>query len=236
VTTWCMVNGEGADKVLPTLQGLQDPAAFMFILSERYVGVWHSQVMGLLLITSVFAALLAFHNAAARYFYVLGREGLLPAHLGQTHGEHQSPHLGSVLQTVLAFVVLGIFILAGKDPFLAVFAWLTNLATLSVITLMALVSFAVIAFFRKRPELSPSSFKTLVAPLVAGVLLGIIALLVVKNFPILTGADNAIAYFLVALVPIFAAVGAFVANQLKNQSGARFAELGAHRAQTTVFD
>jgi amino acid transporter len=231
VTTWCMVNGEGADKVLPTLQGLQDPAAFVFILSERYVGLLHSQVMGLLLISSVFAALLAFHNAAARYFYVLGREGLLPAHLGQTHGEHQSPHLGSVLQTVLAFFVLGIFIVAGQDPFLAVFAWLTNLATLSVITLMALVSFAVVAFFRKRPELSPSILKTMVAPLVAGILLGIIALLVVKNFPILTGANEAIAYILVALVPIAALGGAVVANQLKHQSGARFAELGAHQAE-----
>ncbi|MDQ7251256.1 APC family permease [Dongia sedimenti] len=230
VTTWCMVNGEGADKVLPTLQGLPDPAAFMFILSERYIGAWHSQIMGLLLISSVFAALLAFHNAAARYFYVLGREGLLPAHLGQTHDAHQSPHLGSLLQTVLAFIVLGIFIVTGQDPFLAVFAWLTNLATLSVITLMALVSFAVIAFFRKRPELSPSGFKTFLAPLVAGVLLAIIAILVVKNFPILTGANDAIAYGLVALVPIAGLLGAVVANQLKQKSGAVFAELGAHRA------
>src|SRR5581483_3927882 len=127
--------------------------------------------MSLLLISSVFAALLAFHNAAARYFYVLGREGLLPAHLGQTHDEHQSPHLGSLLQSVLALIVLLIFVVEDQDPVLALFTWLTNLATLSVITLMCLVSFAVFAFFRRKPDLAPSAVKASLAPLAAGIML-----------------------------------------------------------------
>ena len=231
ISTWCMVNGEGADKVVPTLQGMPDPTVFVFALSDRYVGGTLTTVMSLLLISSVFAALLAFHNAAARYFYVMGREGLLPAGLGQTHDTHQSPHLGSLLQTVLAVVVVGIFILAGQDPVLALFAWLTNLATLSVITLMALVSFAVIAFFRGRPNLEPSGLKSMLAPLLAGVLLAIVAVMVILHFPDLTGANLAIAYGLVALVPIAAVIGAVVASMLKQQSGARFAELGAHQAE-----
>src|SRR6185369_8680431 len=138
-----------------------------------------TQIISILLISSVFAALLAFHNVAARYFYVLGREGLLPASLGQTHDAHQSPHLGSLVQTVLAVVVVLIFVLKGQDPILALFTWLTNLATLSVITLMCLVSFAVVAFFRQKPDLAPSPFKASIAPLVAGILLGIVGLMVV---------------------------------------------------------
>jgi amino acid transporter len=228
ISTWAMVNGEGADKLMTTLGGM-DPTTFIFALSERYVGGWLTTIMSLLLITSVFAALLAFHNAAARYFYVLGREGLLPAGLGQTHDAHQSPHLGSILQTVLALVVVGIFIVTGQDPVLGLFAWLTNLATLSVITLMALVSFAVIAFFRKNPGLEPSGIKSTLAPLIGGALLAILGVMVVVHFPDLTGANKAIAYGLVALVPIAALLGAFVANQLKHQSSARFAELGAHQ-------
>jgi amino acid transporter len=230
ISTWAMVNGEGADKLMATLGGM-DPTTFVFALSERYVGGWLTTIMSLLLITSVFAALLAFHNAAARYFYVLGREGLLPAGLGRTHDAHQSPHLGSILQTVLAFVVVGIFIVTGQDPVLGLFAWLTNLATLSVITLMALVSFAVIAFFRKNAGLEPSAFKSSIAPLAGGLLLAIIGLMVVVHFPDLTGANKAIAYGLVVLVPIAALLGAVVAGKLKQQSGARFAELGAHQAK-----
>jgi len=187
--------------------------------------------MSLLLISSVFAALLAFHNAAARYFYVLGREGLLPARLGQTHDAHQSPHLGSLLQTVLAAVVVLIFVVTGQDPVLALFTWLTNLATLSVITLMCLVSFAVVAFFRQKPDLAPSAFKGSLAPLVAGIILGIVALMVVVHFPDLTGANQTLAYSFVVLVPICAALGAIVANKLKNQSTSRFADLGAHQAE-----
>ena len=231
ISTWCMVNGEGADKLMATLGGGMDPTTFIFTLSDRYVGGWLTTIMSLLLITSVFAALLAFHNAAARYFYVLGREGLLPASLGQTHDRHQSPHLGSLLQTVLALVVMGIFIVTSQDPVLGLFTWLTNVATLSVITLMALVSFAVIAFFRKNPGLEPSGFKSSLAPLVGGVLLAIVGLMVVVHFPDLTGANMTLAYSLVALVPIAGVLGAFVANQLKQQSSARFSELGAHQAE-----
>ena len=51
--------------------------------------------MSLLLISSVFAALLASHNAAARHFYVLGREGLLPAKLG-TSAEPGTPLIESM--------------------------------------------------------------------------------------------------------------------------------------------
>jgi amino acid transporter len=231
VSTWCMVNGEGADKLMPTLQGLKDPTTFVFTLSDRYVGGWLTTVMSLLLISSVFAALLAFHNAAARYFYVLGREGLLPAQLGQTHAQHQSPHVGSLLQTVLALIVVLIFVLTGQDPVLALFTWLTNLATLSVITLMCLVSFAVVAFFRQKPDLVPSAWSASIAPLVAGILLGIVAVMVVVHFPDLTGANQTLAYGLVVLVPICAALGAIVAGKLRSASAARFAELGAHQPE-----
>jgi hypothetical protein len=55
--------------------------------------------------------------------------------------------------------------------------------------------------------------------------------MVVVHFPDLTGANQTLAYGLVALVPIAAILGAIVANQLKQQSGARFAELGAHQAE-----
>ena len=228
-TTWCMVNGTGPDKLMETLGGLPDPTTFIFVLSDQYVGSSLTTIMSLLLISSVFAALLAFHNAAARYFYVMGREGLLPAHLGRTHDEHQSPHTGSVLQTGLGIVVLVVFVIAGQDPVLALFVWLTNLATLGVIVLMALVSFAVIAFFRRSPELESSAFNAIIAPLVAGIALAVIAYAVVTNFGLLTGASPMLAIGLPILVPASAVVGGIVAYQLKKSGGSRFAQLGAHQ-------
>ncbi|WP_374653721.1 APC family permease [Dongia sp.] len=228
-STWCMVIGAGESKLMETLGGLPDPTVFIFILSEQYAGGLVTTIISVLLISSVFAALLAFHNAAARYFYVLGREGLLPAHLGKTHDEHQSPHIGSVLQTVLGVVVLAIFIVTETDPVLGLFAWLTNLATLSVIALMAIVSFAVVVFFRRHPQLEGNALSTVLAPLAAGALLAVIAYQVVTHFEVLTGASPALAIGLPILVPIAGVLGALVAFQMKQSGSARFAQLGAHR-------
>jgi amino acid transporter len=228
-STWCMVIGAGESKLMETLGGLADPALFIFILSEQYAGGGLTTLISILLISSVFAALLAFHNAAARYFYVLGREGLLPAKLGRTHDEHDSPHVGSVLQTVLAVAVLIIFIVTETDPFLGLFVWLTNLATLSVIALMGIVSFAVIVFFRRKPQLEGNMLKTMLAPLVAGVVLAIIAYQVVTHFEALTGASPALAIGLPILVPVAGVLGALVAFQMKQSGSARFAQLGAHQ-------
>jgi amino acid transporter len=229
ISTWCMVIAVADDKVVETIGGLADPTTYIFTLSDQYTGAWLTWIMSLLLITSVFAALLAFHNAAARYFFVLGREGLLPAKLGHTHDAHQSPHQGSLLQTVLGIVVLAIFAITKQDPIFALFTWLTNTATLSVIVLMALVSFAVIAFFRQQPALEPSAFKAMLAPLVAGVILAIIAILVVVNFGLLTGAATWLAIALPILVPVAALLGAAAANRLKQSEPTRFARLGAHQ-------
>lgn len=231
ISTWAMVLGVGADKVVESIGGLPDPTTYVFTLSDQYVGGWLTWIMSILLVTSVFAALLAFHNAAARYFYVLGREGLLPAKLGHTHGAHQSPHTGSVLQTALGIIVLAIFAIAQQDPIFALFTWLTNTATLSVITLMALVSFAVQAFFRKQATLEPSAFKASIAPLVAGVVLAIIAILVVLHFGELTGAAPWLAIALPILVPVAAILGIIAANRLKQSDPARFAQLGAHQVK-----
>jgi len=124
--------------------------------------------MSLLFISSVFAALLAFHNAVARYLYALGREGLVPAQLGRTHTKHLSPYTGSLSQSVLAFVIVLVFVLTNQDPVLALFTWLTQLGTLAIIVLMALASFAVIAFFARHRDFDTNVFRTTIAPIVGG--------------------------------------------------------------------
>ena len=44
-----------------------------------------------------------------------------------------------------------VFAIAGADPVLKLFTWLTNLGALGVLALMAATSFAVVGYFRKRP-------------------------------------------------------------------------------------
>ena len=45
--------------------------------------------MQVLILTGSFACAMAFHNIAMRYFYAMGREGVLPRALGKTHPTHK---------------------------------------------------------------------------------------------------------------------------------------------------
>jgi amino acid transporter len=171
------VEGQGAAGLQQYLGGLQpDPTAFLFALGQTYIGTALTTVMSLLFISSVFAALLAFHNAVARYLYALGREGLVPEQLDRTHTKHLSPHAGSLSQSVLAFVVVLVFVLTTQDPVLALFTWLTQLGTLGIIVLMALASFAVIAFFARHRDFDSNMFRTTIAPIVGGLAMSAVAI------------------------------------------------------------
>ena len=225
LTSWLMVMGIGVDKLMPTLQGYPDPAMFLFELSGRYLGGALTTVMGVLFMTSVFAAVLAFHNAVARYKYVAGREGLLPDSVGVTHPVHQSPHVGSIIQTVLALVVVTVFVVAGLDPVLNLFVWLTQLGTLAVLGLMALTSFSVLAFF-SRDAMGESALSTKVFPVLTGLVMAYLYVIIFRDFGALTGAAGWLGLALPSLVPLAALIGFVLASGLAGRDLARFGRMG----------
>jgi amino acid transporter len=225
LTSWLMVMGVGVDKLMPTLQGLPDPAMFLFDLSGRYLGGPLTTVMGVLFMTSVFAAVLAFHNAVARYKFVAGREGILPASVGVTHDRFQSPHVGSMIQTALALVVVTVFVVLGLDPVLNLFVWLTQLGTLAVLGLMALTSFAVVAFFASDAR-GEGAIGTKVLPVVTGLVMAYLFVIIFRDFDTLTGAAGWLGWGLPALVPVFGLIGFGLASALASSDPARFKLLG----------
>jgi amino acid transporter len=229
VVSLLLVNAAGVDGLQDFIGSLGDPTTFLFAVSDSYIATSYTSIMRLLFITSVFAALLAFHNAVARYVFALGREGLLPAAAGRSHGQHQSPHVGSLTQSVLALVVVVLFIVTDQDPVLALFTWLTNLGTLAVIVLMAASSVAVIAFFRRNPELERSVIRTLIAPAVAAVALLAVVYYATSKFDLLIGNEGVLAWLLPALLPVSALVGIAAALQLRGRSPALYAQMGRHR-------
>ncbi len=227
LTSWLMVNGAGVDKLVPQLQGLQDPTTFLFGLAERYVGHWITVVMNILFITSLFAGVLAFHNGVARYMYVAGREGLLPKSVGVTHPQFQSPHVGSLIQTVIAALVVALFAATGQDPVLALFSWLTNVGTLAIILLMAFTAFAIVAFFGRNPGLESNPVVTKVLPVVTGLILLVLVYYISVNFGAIAGANGVLAVLLPGLVVIAALIGFLAAIRLRSSDAAGFARLGA---------
>jgi amino acid transporter len=222
---WCLVLGTGAGQVVDVIKALDDPTNFLYILSQKYAGEGFTTLLRGMFIMSIYAGLVSFHNSAARYFFSMGREGLLPAALGFTHPVHKSPHRASILQSVLCAVVVAAFAVAGADPVLNLFAWLSNLATVCVLALMVATAVSVAVYFRGDSH-GYGALRILVLPLASAAGLLVVLALAVANFDVLTGASRVLSASLLLLVPAGAAGGWIAARRLRTKEPARYARLG----------
>lgn len=200
---------------------------YYFVLADTYT--WHvvRTVMDFLVVSGFFACAFAFHNNAARYFFSLGRDAILPRALGRTHPVHKSPHIAAGVQAAIAIVTVAIFAIGGADPLLHLGTWLPIFCTLAVILVQLLVSLAVIGYFNRIGRHGPGDYwKTLLAPVLGAVAQLIIIVLLIGNLSFLAGAD----VLVVKLIPLYVAViavGGFVyALWLKRSAPERFTAIG----------
>ena len=203
--SWMTIAGNGAAKSIE-LSTSANPLALFFDPTEAFVGHWAVLVMEWLMITGSFACAMAFHNAAARYGYALGRERLLPRVLGRTHARHGSPYVSSVIQSVVALVwVLG-FAAFGKDPYLDIFVLLAVLGTFSLLIVQTMTMGAVFRYFlHHHPE--ENAWRTKVAPVIGGLGMAAVVLLMVMNLD--TAAGPASSSLLFKLIP-YISIGLFL--------------------------
>jgi amino acid transporter len=191
-------------------ESLDDPAGMLVATTQNYLGALGSIAAQVLLLTSIFACILSFHNVTARYFHALGQSGVLPSRLGLTHKRHVSPHMGSLTQTALCSVAILVFAMLNLDPMLQVFAWMGGLTTSGFLILLVLTSLAVLTFF-VRSLGTGNVWATRVAPALGLAGLVLAGTLVVLNFPMLVGGSPALAYSLLAVFPVAAAIGVVLA-------------------------
>jgi amino acid transporter len=190
VSSWAVVSAWGDTAAVE--QATADPGNMLVTTVTNVLGTVGGEIANVLLMTSMFAAILSFHNVLARYFFALGNSGALPAACGRSHPRHTSPHVASLTQTGTALLFVVVFALAGMDPVTQVFAWMAGTATLGVLALMALTCAAVIVFFRRtRVDVRP--WHTVVAPALGLVGLLVCLWLTISNFPTLIGGSPALA-------------------------------------------
>ncbi|GAA1395834.1 APC family permease [Pseudonocardia kongjuensis] len=187
LSAWAMVAATGATD-LQARAAEEGPGLVFGPLADRF-GPLVADVATLLLLTSVFAALLSFHNGVARYLFALGRERVLPAGLATVGARSGGPVAGSLAQSVLALVVVAAFALTGADPMLALFSWFSGLSAIGVVLLMTGTSVAVIGFFRRDRTARASVWASTIAPALAALLLASILTVLVGNFDALLGTD-----------------------------------------------
>lgn len=203
VASWAIVLAFGSDNIAAAAQA--DTANLTFTAATTFLGSLAADVMMVMLVTSLFAALLAFHNSIARYTLALSRTGFAPKRLMNVHVKHGSPHEGSVFQTITAVLLVGAFALAGADPVLQLFTWMAGVAIVAVLALMVLTSIAIIVYFR-RSSTDSRVWHTVIAPGLGTIGLTVITALVIANFTTLIGGSTVLAaVFLTSIAVVFAA-------------------------------
>ncbi len=189
VTAFAMVTGMGSsaavEKTLSLSNNLANPAAVLFSLAAQYVAPWMATVMSILVLSSLFAGLLAFQNAASRYFFAMGRGGVLPKSLG-TVNRRGAPGRASVLTSVISGAIIVIFAVFQLDPVLNLFNWFSGLAVVAIVLIEVLVCIAVIVYFAKNKG-TENVFVIVVAPVLATIGLVLGEYLLISRFGILAG-------------------------------------------------
>ncbi|MDF2045038.1 APC family permease [Microbacterium sp. Kw_RZR3] len=203
VTTWAVVSATGVAQAQGTAQEHLATGDLIFSLAATYLGPQLTVVMEILLLVSLFAAMLAFHNSATRYLYALGRARVLPFALARTRSSG-APQLAGIVQAGFAAIVAGIFALAGLDPILNLVPAMLGFGTLAVIVLQALAALSIVVFFRRRGD--RRWWSTLIAPGIGFVALSVIVVLAVANFDIVAGSSEP-AIRLMPLLLVLAVIG-----------------------------
>ncbi|HAM27992.1 MAG TPA: amino acid permease [Microbacteriaceae bacterium] len=189
LTSFAMVTGMGSsvvvDKTAELSNKLADPAAVLFSLATHFVGPWMATVMSILVLSSLFAGLLAFQNAASRYLFAMARGGVLPVSLSRVN-RRGAPSNASLTTSVISGLVIAIFAVFQLDPVLNLFFWFSGLAVVAIVLIEILVCVAVIAYFRGNKG-TENVFQSIIAPVLATIGLVLGEYLLMSRFGLLAG-------------------------------------------------
>lgn len=224
VTTWAVVSATGVDEAQETSIAHLETGDLVFSLGAEYLGEFMMKVMMVLLLVSLFAAMLAFHNSATRYLFSLGRAGVLPKALART-SPSGSPVLAGTLQAGFALVVAAVFRVIDLDPILQVVPAMLGFGTLAIVVLQALAALAIVVHFRRTAD--PRIGSTLVAPGIGFVGLLFIVVMAVTHFDVVAGSTEKTITSLPWLLVLALVIGVAQALYLKSSQPAAYEGLNA---------
>jgi amino acid transporter len=230
LTSWAALSGYATTHAaVAAAQG--NAANFYLTPAKHYAGAWVASLMSYLIITGSFACGMAFHNTTARYFYSLGREGLLPSALGRTHHKFKSPHIASIVQSVIAAIIIILFaVFTGtNDPasqaYLQLYGLMAVMGVIIILSIQALVSLAILVYYERYHRDQVHWWKTRLAPILALITQALVVYLLFANISFL-GSGYGYAKWLgpADLVIVLAGVGA--AFYFKKRKPAKYEQAG----------
>lgn len=222
LSIWAVVSATGVAQAQDVALEHLEAGDLIFSLSQRYLGDVLTTTMGVLLLVSLFAAVLAFHNAAARYLFSLGRARVLPQVLAKTN-KNGAPQGALLVNALFGALVAAVFAALGLDPITTLVPAFLGFATLGVLVLQMLAALAVVVHFRR--ERDSRWWSTFIAPGIGFLgLLGIV-IMAITNFSLVAGSDAVAIQFLPLLLLVASAAAVLYGFYLKAKKPAIYEQL-----------
>lgn len=188
LAAWAYIAVFGADNV--QAEATENTVSLFNDAVTALIGKTFADIALILLITSILASMLSIQNIAARYSFSLAADRALPRVLSRVHPKHKSPHVSALMVGVIWAIATVVFTVVGVSPD-ALYPIASGSGTFAVVLLMLITSLAVFVYFVRRRRTDPDSvWKTLVAPIISVLFLGLITYLALVNYPELIGGSG----------------------------------------------
>jgi amino acid transporter len=179
-SSWSVIAAAGSGQVagLARARGSE----LVFDLASARLAPWAVTLGRIVLLAGLFAAMLALHNAIARYLYALGREHVLPAALARTADRTHAPRNASLTQTVVAGTALGAAYLVHVDHPAVLAQRLAVVGGLGILVVLLATALAALLHLNRVPN-GEGTWGRFLAPILSTVALGTLAYVAFWHLP-----------------------------------------------------
>ncbi|WP_367646033.1 APC family permease [Paenarthrobacter ureafaciens] len=224
---WIIVQAFGPAAIQEFAAGHLDAGDTAYIMAGNYTGEWCVNLMSVLIVTSVFASQLSFHNTINRYTLSLSREGIFLKHSGRISPRYKTPSVAGMEQTILALVLVGAAAVLGLDPFTQFLIWTNSPGVIGILILQALTGLGVIVYFARR-KTAGLRWYVIPSTVIATIIMCVVVVLMAQNVSLITGLPDGdpINTVLLVIAPLVFILGVALAMVLKRISPAAYLRIG----------
>lgn len=245
--SWMVVAGNG-NAAAVELSASATPVELWQGLVSANLGTVFLGLYKILVVVGSFACAMAFHNAASRYIYAIGREApseSVRRTVGGTHPVHGSPAVASFIQTGITLVLLLAFFfftavnVPNADtgvaestpalvPYVNVYGLLALIGTAMILIVQTACSIAVISYFWVRKVHKGNVITTLICPLIGALGMIYVLVLLFQNLTFAAGlaSDSLIVKLLPFELLLAIGVGVGYALWMRAVAPERYNEIG----------
>ena len=244
--SWMVVVGNGAATSVEVSAGAA-PVDLWLNLVDANLGSLLMNAYKLLVVVGSFACAMAFHNAASRYIYAMGRDGAwgwMRNSIGKVNVKHGSPAAASFVQSAITLILLVAFFLFTNVyvegvatpeliPYVNVYGLLALIGTALILIVQTITSIAVIWFFWVKKVHKGNVITTMIAPILGA--LGMVYVLSLlwtnRDFAAGLAADSLVFKYMPYYVIGLLVIGVLYALYVRAARPAIYQEIGRNTSE-----